>query len=82
MSHFDYVYAIGGISDEQGASLRQVLENSRCPFAANGTPGFNVGFSDKARELTTFLQRGPEPREATMPRGIGASRGVNDSVTR
>jgi hypothetical protein len=58
---FDYVLAIGGMSSQQGASLQQTLEQSRCPFAANGTPGFNVGFGPAATALTQFLQEEMRP---------------------
>jgi hypothetical protein len=57
------------MSNQQGASLQQTLEQSRCPFAANGTPGFNVGFGPAATALTHFLQEEVRAR----PPGIVAA---------
>jgi len=53
---YDYVLAIGGMSPQQGNSLRHTLSTSRCPFGVNGTPGFNIGFGEAAEELTDYLQ--------------------------
>lgn len=52
---YDDVMMMAAISDTQGRVLRSVVERCRPRFAANGTPGFNVGSSPAAAELTTVM---------------------------
>lgn len=82
---WDSVCAIGGMSDEQGASLKRVIAERHCRFGINGTPGFNIGFSEKAAELTRWLQdRASQANKASPPQaaqGLVRGQGIVEDAS-
>lgn len=56
---------MAAISDAQGRALASVLERCQPRLAANGTPGFNVGPSAAAAELTGRLRAAGHVEDAS-----------------